>query len=68
MHFDHPVRRYRFPRGPSLMRTLANLFQTGTSWIVSGIVMIIVGLAIVVSIVYMSNAERRHVRFSTQSA
>ena len=46
-------------RGPSLMRTLANLFQTGTSGIVSGIVMIIVGLAIVVFIVYMSNAERR---------
>ena len=41
------------------MRTLANLFQTGTSGIVSGIVMIIVGLAIVVFIVYMSNAERR---------
>ena len=46
-------------RGPSLMRTLVNLFQTGTSGIVSGIVMIIVGLAIVVFIVYMSNAERR---------
>ena len=46
-------------RGPSLMRTLGNLFQTGTSGIVSGIVMIIVGLAIVVFIVYMSNAERR---------
>ena len=46
-------------RGPSLMRTLANLFQTGTSGIVSGIVMIIVGLAIVVFIVYMLNAERR---------
>ena len=46
-------------RGPSLMRTLANLFQTGTSGIVSGIAMIIVGLAIVVFIVYMSNAERR---------
>ena len=58
-HFDHPVRRYGF-RGPSLMRTLANLFQTGTSGIVSGIVMIIVGLATVVFIVYMSNAERRH--------
>ena len=46
-------------RGPLLMRTLVNLFQTGTSGIVSGIVMIIVGLAIVVFIVYMSNAERR---------
>ncbi|RHV79261.1 preprotein translocase subunit SecY [Butyricicoccus sp. OF10-2] len=46
-------------RGPSLMRTLVNLFQTGTSGIVSGIAMIIVGLAIVVFIVYMSNAERR---------
>lgn len=46
-------------RGPSLMRTLGNLFQTGTSGIVSGIAMIIVGLAIVVFIVYMSNAERR---------
>ena len=54
-------------RGPSLMRTLVNLFQTGTSGIVSGIVMIIVGLAIVVFIVYMSNAERR-IRFSTQNA
>ena len=46
-------------RGPSLMRTLANLFQTGTSGIVSAILMIIIGIFIVVFIVFMSNAERR---------
>ena len=46
-------------RGPSLMRTLVNLFQTGTSGIVSAILMIIIGIFIVVFIVFMSNAERR---------
>ena len=46
-------------RGPSLMRTLGNLFQTGTSGIVSAILMIIIGIFIVVFIVFMSNAERR---------
>ena len=45
-------------RGPSLMRTLGNLFQTGTSGIVSAILMIIIGIFIVVFIVFMSNAER----------
>ena len=46
-------------RGPSLIRTLGNLFQTGTSGIVSAILMIIIGIFIVVFIVFMSNAERR---------
>ena len=46
-------------RGPSLMRTLGNLFQTGTSGIVSAILMNIIGIFIVVFIVFMSNAERR---------
>ena len=46
-------------RGPSLMPTLGNLFQTGTSGIVSAILMIIIGIFIVVFIVFMSNAERR---------
>ena len=46
-------------RGPSLMRTLGNLFQTGMSGIVSAILMIIIGIFIVVFIVFMSNAERR---------
>ena len=46
-------------RGPSLMRTLGNLFQTGTSGIVSAILMIIIGIFIVVFIIFMSNAERR---------
>ena len=45
-------------RGPSLMRTLGNLFQTGTSGIVSAILMIIIGIFIVVFIVFMSNAEK----------
>lgn len=43
-------------RGPSLASTLLQLFKTSA---ISGILMVIVGLAMVVFIVYMSNAERR---------
>ena len=46
-------------RGPSLISTFINLFQGGASGIVSAILMIVVGLAIIVFIVFMSNAERR---------
>ena len=46
-------------RGPSLMRTLWNLVQTGTQGIVSAVLMVVIGLAVVVFIVFMSNAERR---------
>lgn len=46
-------------RGPSLMRTLWNLLQTGTQGIVSAVLMVVIGLAVVVFIVFMSNAERR---------
>ena len=46
-------------RGPSLISTFINLFRGGASGIVSAILMIVVGLAIIVFIVFMSNAERR---------
>lgn len=46
-------------RGPSLLRTLWNLVQTGSQGILSAVLMVIIGLAIVVFIVFMSNAERR---------
>ncbi len=46
-------------RGPSLVRTLVALFQTGGKGIVSALLMIIIGIAVVVFIVFMSNAERR---------
>jgi preprotein translocase subunit SecY len=46
-------------RGPSMISTLVNLFKTGGSGIVTGLLMIVVGLAVVVFIVFMSNAERR---------
>lgn len=46
-------------RGPSLMRTLWNLVQTGGQGVVSAVLMIVIGLAVVVFIVFMSNAERR---------
>lgn len=46
-------------RGPALMRTLWNLLQTGAQGIVSVVLMVIIGLAVVVFIVFMSNAERR---------
>ena len=46
-------------RGPSLFSTVYNLFRGGVSGIVSAVLMIIIGLAIVVFIVFMSNAERR---------
>lgn len=43
-------------RGPSLAKALLQLFKTSA---LSGILMVLVGLAMVVFIVYMSNAERR---------
>lgn len=43
-------------RGPSLATALVQLFKNSA---VTGILMVIVGLAMVVFIVYMSNAERR---------
>ena len=46
-------------RGPSLLSTLANLFTSGGTGIASAVLMIIIGLAVVVFIVFMSNAERR---------
>ena len=46
-------------RGPSLLRTLWNLVQTGSQGVLSAVLMVIIGLAIVVFIVFMSNAERR---------
>lgn len=46
-------------RGPSLIRTLLNLFMSGTGNIIAAILMIVIGLALVVFIVFMSNAERR---------
>ena len=46
-------------RGPSLFSTFYNLFRGDVSGIVSAVLMIIIGLAIVVFIVFMSNAERR---------
>lgn len=46
-------------RGPSLLRTLWNLVQTGGQGILSAALMVIIGLAVVVFIVFMSNAERR---------
>ena len=46
-------------RGPSLIRTIVNLFAQGGTGVVSALLMIVIGLAIVVFIVFMSNAERR---------
>lgn len=46
-------------RGPSLIRTLITLVQSGASGIISALLMIIIGIAVVVFIVFMSNAERR---------
>ncbi|MDO5141672.1 MAG: preprotein translocase subunit SecY [Eubacteriales bacterium] len=46
-------------RGPSLITTLINLFRGGASGVVSALLMIVIGLAVVVFIVFMSNAERR---------
>ncbi len=46
-------------RGPSLMRTLLNLFRSGGTGVLSAVLMIIIGLAVVIFIVFMSNAERR---------
>jgi len=46
-------------RGPTMIRTLLNLVQSGASGILSAILMIIVGIGIVIFIVFMSNAERR---------
>ena len=46
-------------RGPALISTLINLFRGGTTGIISAVLMIVIGLAVVVFIVFMSNAERR---------
>ena len=46
-------------RGPSLIRTIINLLTQGGTGVVSALLMIVIGLAIVVFIVFMSNAERR---------
>nr|WP_297171087.1 preprotein translocase subunit SecY [uncultured Agathobaculum sp.] len=46
-------------RGPALISTLINLFRSGTTGIISAVLMIVIGLAVVVFIVFMSNAERR---------
>lgn len=46
-------------RGPTLIKTIANLAKSGGSGIVSAVLMVIIGIAIVVFIVFMSNAERR---------
>lgn len=46
-------------RGPQLIKTLANLFQSGAGNVIAAILMIVIGLALVTFIVFMSNAERR---------
>ena len=46
-------------RGPQLLRTLWNLMKQGGSNIAVALLMVVIGLALVVFIVFMSNAERR---------
>ena len=46
-------------RGPSLIQTMISLFRSGTTGILFALLMIVIGLAIIVFIVFMSNAERR---------
>ncbi len=46
-------------RGPALIQTMISLFRSGTTGILSALLMIVIGLAIIVFIVFMSNAERR---------
>ena len=46
-------------RGPQLARTLWNLMKQGGSNIAVALLMVVIGLALVVFIVFMSNAERR---------
>lgn len=46
-------------RAPSLVSTIITLFQGGPSGIASAIAMLVIGLAIVIFIVFMQNAERR---------
>lgn len=46
-------------RGPTLIKTIVNLAKSGGSGIVSAVLMVVIGIAIVVFIVFMSNAERR---------
>ena len=46
-------------RGPVLIQTMIGLFRSGTTGILSALLMIVIGLAIIVFIVFMSNAERR---------
>lgn len=46
-------------RGPALIQTMISLFRSGMTGILSALLMIVIGLAIIVFIVFMSNAERR---------
>ncbi len=46
-------------RGPSLANSLLNLVKNGGQGILTAVLMVVIGLALVVFIVYMSNAERR---------
>ena len=46
-------------RGPALIQTMISLFRSGATGILSALLMIVIGLAIIVFIVFMSNAERR---------
>lgn len=46
-------------RGPSLIKTLWEMVTSGGKGIATALLMIAIGLALVVFIVYMSNAERR---------
>ena len=44
-------------RGPALIQTMISLFRSGATGILSALLMIVIGLAIIVFIVFMSNAE-----------
>lgn len=46
-------------RGPTLANSLLNLFKDGSKGALTAALMIIIGMALVIFIVYMSNAERR---------
>ena len=46
-------------RGPALIQTMISLFRSGATGILSALLMIVIGLATIVFIVFMSNAERR---------
>ena len=57
-YLDHLVRGHRFPRS-ALANSLLGLIQGGARGALLAVLMVIIGLALVVFIVYMSNAERR---------